>query len=89
MLGYRFYFSSNYNRKRFTNYYDSRKELILTRLIAYIPNRSKDNLKGLDELTAINLYNEVEKRGFRILNLNTGVETKCQDEVIIKVSSSV
>lgn len=87
--GYRFYFSSDYNRIRFKNYYQDRKDSILTRLIAYVPSRKKENLKGLDELTLINLYTEIEKRGFRILNLYTGVETLCQTGIVITVSSNV
>ena len=76
--GYRFYFSSDYNRIRFKNYYQDRKDSILTRLIAYVPSRKKENLKGLDELTLI-----------RILNLYTGVETLCQTGIVITVSSNV
>lgn len=85
-LGYRFYFSSDYNRQNFKKRIHPRKEKMLTRLLAYVPNRSKDNLKGADKLNAINTYHSIEKKGFKILNINNREVYKCPNEIIVVVS---
>lgn len=85
-LNYRFYFSSDYNRQNFKKRFKPRKEKILNRLIAYVPSRNSENIKGIDKLTAINTYNEIEKKGFRVKDLLKGVEYLCSEEITVVVS---
>lgn len=64
--GWKFYFSSPFYQGKFENrikeYIESQKVKISSMYKTQIP------IDGLDRFLAISLYQQIEKRGFRVLN---------------------
>lgn len=64
--GWKFYFSSLFYQGKFVNkindYIESQKVKIGSMYKTQIP------IEGLDRFLAISLYQQIEKRGFRVLN---------------------
>lgn len=81
----RYYFTSFFYLDNFEKKFDERLRLLENRLLPYLPCRENTKVIGLEDLNALTLYGDIEKRGCRILNTKTKDEYRWLEEIKIEV----
>lgn len=85
---FRFYFTSAFYLNNFKDRFNDKLEVLSNRLQPYLPNPHKTKITGLVMLNAFNLYQEIEKRGYKVYDKEKGITIRCLETITINLQYS-
>ena len=81
-------FSSYFYMFNFIDRFDDKLKILTDRLQPYLPEPHTSKVKGLEQLNALNLYRNIEKRFYHVTFLETQEVITCPTDLVVNLTYS-